>query len=75
LAPDVWGRGYATEAGRASLRHAFETLAAPRVVSIVHPENEASIRVIERLGLGLDGTLWWPEGELELLRYALERSS
>jgi RimJ/RimL family protein N-acetyltransferase len=75
LDPDVWGRGYATEGGAASLRHAFETLGAARVVSIVHPENAASIRVMERLGLSLDGTLWWPEGEVELLRYAVRRSN
>jgi RimJ/RimL family protein N-acetyltransferase len=73
LAPEVWGRGYATEGGAASLRYAFETLGAARVVSIAHPENAASIRVMTRLGLAFDGTLWWPEGEVELLRYAIER--
>jgi RimJ/RimL family protein N-acetyltransferase len=73
LAPDVWGRGYASEGGAASLRHAWETLDTRRVVSIVHPDNARSIRVIERLGLSLDGTVWWPEGRLELLRYAIER--
>jgi RimJ/RimL family protein N-acetyltransferase len=73
LDPEVWGRGYATEGGRASVRHAFEALGTPRVVSIVHPENTASIAVMRRLGLEHDGDLWWPEGELELLRYALRR--
>jgi hypothetical protein len=29
--------------------------------------------VIERLGLTFDGTIWWPEGGIELLRYALGR--
>jgi RimJ/RimL family protein N-acetyltransferase len=73
LDPEVWGRGYATEGGRASVRHAFEALGMPRVVSIVHPENTASIAVMRRLGLEHDGDLLWPEGELELLRYALRR--
>jgi RimJ/RimL family protein N-acetyltransferase len=73
LDPDVWGRGYATEGGAASVRHAFEMVAAPRVVSLVHPDNAASIAVVQRLGLALDGTIWWPEGKLELLRYAIRR--
>lgn len=75
LDPDVWGRGYATEGGRASLGYAFQVLGAPRVVSIVHPANRASVRVIERLGLVLDGLLRWPEGGIELLRYAARRAS
>lgn len=46
----VWGRGLATESGRAALAHAFRVLGADRVVSIIHPENARSIRVAERLG-------------------------
>jgi RimJ/RimL family protein N-acetyltransferase len=45
-----WGRGYATEAARASLDYAFETLNQTRVISLIAPENVASIRVAERLG-------------------------
>lgn len=51
LGKAFWGRGYATEAGRASLRYGFEELGAERVVGIVHPENMASQRVLERLGM------------------------
>jgi RimJ/RimL family protein N-acetyltransferase len=73
LDPTVWGRGYATEAGAAGLAYAFETLRVPRVVSIIHPENEPSIRVAERLGFSVDGTLLWPEAGIGLLRFAVER--
>ncbi len=51
LRPDRWGRGYASEAGRALLFHAFERLGLPRVVAIAHPENRASQRVMDRIGL------------------------
>jgi ribosomal-protein-alanine N-acetyltransferase len=51
LSPAVWGRGYATEAGGAAMRHVLETLGRPRVVAIIDPPNEASKRVAERLGL------------------------
>jgi ribosomal-protein-alanine N-acetyltransferase len=55
LARDVWGRGYATEAGGAAMRHVLETLARPRVIAIIDPGNETSKRVVERLGMRLDG--------------------
>jgi ribosomal-protein-alanine N-acetyltransferase len=51
LARAVWGRGYATELGRALLEHAFTALGAPRVVAQVEPENRASRHVLEKLGM------------------------
>ncbi len=51
LARDVWGRGYATEAGGAAMRHVFDVLKLPRVVAIIDPGNEPSKRVVARLGL------------------------
>jgi RimJ/RimL family protein N-acetyltransferase len=51
LASDVWRRGYATEAGGAAMRHVLETLGYKRVVAIIHPGNEPSIRVATRLGM------------------------
>ena len=45
-----WGRGYATEAARASLEYAFTKLDQTRVISLIAPENVNSIRVAERLG-------------------------
>ena len=49
-----WGRGFATEAARAALHHAFSALGARRVISLIHPDNERSIRVAERLGERFD---------------------
>ena len=51
LARDVWGRGYATEAGGAAMRHVLETLGRERAVAIIDPPNEASKRVAARLGM------------------------
>lgn len=50
LRQDRWGRGYATEAARTALRFAFMQMQQPRVISLIRPENAASIRVAERLG-------------------------
>lgn len=50
LAREHWGKGYAIEGGRAALDYAFQQLGAARVISMIHPDNAASIRVAERLG-------------------------
>src|SRR5262245_11775798 len=44
-----WGRGYATEGARAALGFAFAQLGQAQVISLIHPENAASIRVARRL--------------------------
>jgi RimJ/RimL family protein N-acetyltransferase len=50
LLPAYWGRGLATEAGRASLRYGFQTLGLPRIIGLVDPANVRSVRVLERCG-------------------------
>ena len=50
-APDVWGRGYATEAARACRDWAFENLGVDRVVSFIAVENAPSVAVAERNGM------------------------
>lgn len=46
-----WGKGYATEAARASLQFGFDHFAFSRLISLVHPENIASRRVLEKCGM------------------------
>ena len=45
-----WGQGYATEGARAALTYVFDRMARDRVVSLIRPQNTASIRVAEKLG-------------------------
>lgn len=51
LRPDQWGRGLATEGGRASLEHGFDQLGLDRIISIYMPANVASGRVMDKLGM------------------------
>src|SRR5712692_1765909 len=51
LAKRFWGMGLASEAAQASLRFGFQELALDRIVAVVHPENVASQRVLEKIGL------------------------
>ncbi len=53
----AWGHGYATEAARALLGWAFETLDLNRVEAETDTRNIASARVLEKLGFVREGTL------------------
>lgn len=50
------GQGYATEAAAAVLGHGFGPLAMARVLAIVSPGNDASMRLLEKLGFTREGT-------------------
>jgi RimJ/RimL family protein N-acetyltransferase len=54
LARDSWGEGYATEAGRAAMTWAFDSLGLERVASVVDVDNARSRAVAVRLGMSLD---------------------
>jgi RimJ/RimL family protein N-acetyltransferase len=53
----AWGHGFATEAARALLRWAFDTLDLNRVQAETDTRNVASARVLEKLGFMREGTL------------------
>lgn len=52
-----WGRGYASELGRAVRDHAFAVLGAGHLISVVHRDNVASIRVAEAIGFRFEREL------------------
>jgi RimJ/RimL family protein N-acetyltransferase len=57
LAERFRGQNYAYEAAAATLRHAREVLKLGRIVAIAMPENTASTRLLERLGLRFERTI------------------
>ncbi|RST59994.1 N-acetyltransferase [Siminovitchia terrae] len=71
------GNGYATEAARAIIAYAFETLNLHRVVATCQPENTASYRVMEKIGMRREGFFkqcipykdtWWDEYSYAILQ-------
>ena len=56
IARKFWGRGYASEAARAAIAHAFGTLGWTHLVSLIHPNNHRSARLAERLGYHVHGS-------------------
>ena len=54
---DAWGQGYATEAGSAVVRLGFEKLKVHRIWAGCDPDNTASVRVLKKIGMKLEGHL------------------
>jgi ribosomal-protein-alanine N-acetyltransferase len=65
--PKFTGLGYAAESAAAVLAHARGALALPRVLAIVSPDNERSIRVLEKSGLRFERMIT-PPGEDRAIR-------
>lgn len=51
VAKNFWGKGFASEAARRFLEYAFTELDADKVVAVARPENAASVRVMEKIGM------------------------
>lgn len=60
LARPHWGSGIATEAGKASLSYAFDTLGLDKVVAFTVPANTRSVAVMARLGMTFAGDFEHP---------------
>ena len=54
LAHSCWGRGYGTEACLAVVRFGFDVVELKQIIGVTHPNNLASIRVLEKVGM----TFW-----------------
>ncbi|MBC8263381.1 MAG: GNAT family N-acetyltransferase [Anaerolineales bacterium] len=68
-----WGKGLATEAAQVCLQYGFENFDIESIVAIVHPENIASQRVIEKLGMSfVDQAHYFG---MDCYHYSIERSS
>ncbi|HEV2836572.1 MAG TPA: GNAT family N-acetyltransferase [Pyrinomonadaceae bacterium] len=48
--PDFWNKGYAFEVAATVLKDARERLKLNRVLAIVNPDNDASIKLLQKLG-------------------------
>ena len=68
-----WRNGYATEAAKAALEHCFRT-GQQRVVAIIDPENHASIRVAEKIGMKLERGIEWEGGPANLYSIRFEEA-
>lgn len=70
---EFWGKGYAVEAAEAFLKYGFEELNLEKIVAVADPENRASRRVMEKLGMNFDyiGDFY----ERDLVHYSITNES
>jgi RimJ/RimL family protein N-acetyltransferase len=54
-----WGNGYATEAAQSGLVHAQQTVGLRRIISLIDPRNDRSLRVAAKLGLQKERLTEW----------------
>jgi len=60
LAKEYWGQGLGTEAAQAILDYGFEQLQLARLICLIDPENQASVKVARKIGMTLE-----KEGEID----------
>jgi [ribosomal protein S5]-alanine N-acetyltransferase len=56
LAPEFWGRGYATEIAAALARHFFRLNIRDCFIAFAHVDNAASLNVLEKIGMRFERT-------------------
>ena len=64
--PRFWSKGYAVEAALATKEYAKNVIGLKRLVAIVDPTNEGSIRVLEKIGLIFEKMVKLSEDDIEL---------
>ena len=70
LLPAYWSQGFAREAAVAVLAHARQRYGLARILAVVSPGNEASIRVLEKSGMRFSRMLAWP-GDRDVRLYEM----
>lgn len=60
--PETWGKGYATESGKASLEYGFNDLKAEVIYAYAHCENQASNHILTKIGFEKTGEFTEPDG-------------
>jgi RimJ/RimL family protein N-acetyltransferase len=74
LDPLLWGRGLATEGAQAAMAFAFDDLKLDEVVSIYHPDNIASGKVMIHLGMQFDRDTIDPARDIPLRVYRISQA-
>ncbi|HEY3103352.1 MAG TPA: GNAT family N-acetyltransferase [Pyrinomonadaceae bacterium] len=64
--PEYWNKGYAVESAAAVMKYARETLRLGRILAITTPDNEASAKLLGKIGLTFDRKIKLSEDAAEV---------
>jgi RimJ/RimL family protein N-acetyltransferase len=70
LIPEFWSKGYAVESVSAVMSYASKVLGLKRVVAVVNPDNQSSIRLLERIGFRFERMVRLSDGGPEIKLFA-----
>jgi ribosomal-protein-alanine N-acetyltransferase len=70
--PKFWSKGYALEAALAVRDYARDVIGLKRLVAITDPENQGSIRLLEKIGLKYEKMVRLSEDDIELKLFAAD---
>lgn len=71
LHPSYWNKGYATELSKALIQWGFKYLSTQKLIGVIHPDNNRSRRVLERVGMHYVGKI--NAYNTELAKYKIEK--
>ena len=72
LIPKYWGKGYATESGKAAVNYAFDVLKFPELYATTEINNQASHNALLKIGLRYVEDFYFEEEDLNLRWYKIE---
>jgi len=72
---DAWQKGYATEAACALLAATYRMTETDRILACSHPDNAASIRVLEKAGFTFSGEKYSRASEQDILIFQICRNT
>lgn len=71
ISKTAWGNGFASEVGRALIQYAFKKMKLMRLIALIEPENTASERVAQKIGMYLEKDVVRPGGAIRKV-YVIE---
>ena len=73
--PAYWKQGYALEAAAAVMKHGRETLGVKVVLAITTPDNEASGKLLSKIGLRFDRVVKLSEDATEVKLFTSDQTA
>lgn len=74
LIPKYWGKGYATESGKAAINYAFNIIKLPTLYATTEMGNKASHNTLLKIGLNYIEDFYSEEWKLNLRWYKIQNS-